>query len=429
MSTNSPATVRPAEPNPVRPSQSRPRLHLAGKPEVSSTELEDNLDEHFQDEYVLVTGGLGFIGSHTSLELLKAGYNIIIVDNLSNSYRNVFERILLIANLHCAAAGKPCPKAELSCSDYRDATAMSLLLASHTVSSSPGRTTNISGVIHFAAHKEVGESIKHPLKYYQNNVQGLIEFISLLDAHDIKSFIFSSSASVYGTLSERTPALREEDCVHERESYDDHTTGSRISTEQGCTGITNPYGRTKFFAEAILADVCKSDPAWTVIALRYFNPIGCDASGLLGEDPREAPSNLFPAAIKVLTGENTELNIYGTDWATPDGSAVRDFIHVSDLAKGHSAALAATRDGRVAGTFRTFNLGTGAGHSVFEVVATLEEVTRRGIATRMVSRRAGDVGSCVAVPDRAGGELGWKTEKSLRDACEDLWNYLTIDRA
>ncbi|KAL2831506.1 udp-glucose 4-epimerase [Aspergillus cavernicola] len=400
-------------------------------PPTPATELEDNLDEHSgqdhgYDEYVLVTGGLGFIGSHTSLELLKAGYNIIIVDNLSNSYRDVFERILLLAKLHCSAAGTKCPKAELSCADYRDISAMSILLATHAVVT-PRRSSNIIGVIHFAAYKEVGESIKHPLKYYQNNVQGLIEFISLLDDHNIKSFIFSSSASVYGTLSENASGLREEACVHEQETYLDPATTNQLHSEQGCTGITNPYGRTKFFAEAILADVCKSDPSWTVIALRYFNPIGCDSSGLLGEDPRESPSNLFPAAIKVLTGQTPELSIYGTDWATPDGSAIRDFIHVSDLARGHNAALSAARDGRIQGTFRTFNLGTGSGHSVLEVIQTLEDVSSRGIPTKRVSRREGDVGVCVAVPDRAGVELGWRTERSLRDACVDLWNYLRLD--
>ncbi|KAL2812289.1 hypothetical protein BJX63DRAFT_421859 [Aspergillus granulosus] len=402
-------------------------------PPTPATELEDIIEHDLQespsseDEYILVIGGLGFIGSHTSLELLKAGYNIIIVDNLSNSFRDVFDRILLGAKLYCSRAGTQCPKAELCCADYRDTDALSTLLTKHTTDTNPRRST-ISGVIHFAAYKEVADSIKHPLKYYQNNVQGLIDLIALLDEHNIKSFIFSSSASVYGTLAGSTPRLREEDCVHEQETYFNSDAGIHLYAQQGCTGITNPYGRSKFFAEAILADVCKADPTWTVLALRYFNPIGCDPSGLLGEDPRESASNLFPAAVKVLTGRVPELSIYGTDWDTPDGTAVRDFIHVSDLAKGHGAALAAAQDGRIRGTFRTFNLGTGSGHSVDEVIRTLEEVTRRGIPRRAVGRRDGDVGSCVAIPDRAGVELGWKTEKSLRDACVDLWNYLSIER-
>ncbi|CEL03795.1 hypothetical protein ASPCAL04938 [Aspergillus calidoustus] len=418
-------------------------------PPTPATELEDIIEHDLpppstdsEADFVLVIGGLGFIGSHTSLELLKAGYNVIIVDNLSNSYRDVFNRVLLAAKLYCSRAGTSCPKAELCCADYRDTDAMTTLLTKHTrdATSTTPRRSDIIGVIHFAAYKEVAESIRHPLKYYKNNVQGLIDLIALLDEHNIKQFIFSSSASVYGTLSTRTSTgsasgsgsgtarLREEDCVHEQESYFNPETGSSLHAQQGCTGITNPYGRSKFFAEAILADVCKADPSWTVLALRYFNPIGCDPSGLLGEDPREAASNLFPAAVKVLTGQYPQLNIYGTDWDTADGTAVRDFIHVSDLAKGHGAALAAAQGGRVRGAFRTFNLGTGTGHSVGEVVRTLQEVTQRGIPTRAVGRRDGDVGFCVAIADRAAVELGWRTERSLREACVDLWNYLSIER-
>ncbi|KAL4902075.1 hypothetical protein BDW74DRAFT_187051 [Aspergillus multicolor] len=378
------------------------------------------------DEYVLVTGGLGFIGSHTSLELLKAGYNIIIVDNLSNSYREVFECILLAAKLHYAQPDieGTCPKAELCCIDYRDDIGMNILLERHTATTSTSRTSNIIGVIHFAAHKEVADSIKHPLKYYQNNVQGLVEFLALLEEHDIRTFIFSSSASVYGTLSESSSAgLREEDCVHERTTYLHPTTGSEVHSEPGCTGITNPYGRTKYMAEAILSDIAKSDSSWTAVALRYFNPIGCDASGLLGENPRQSASNLFPAAIKALTRERSELYIYGDDWPSPDGSAIRDFIHVTDLARGHTAALDAARAKKVFG-FGTFNLGTGTGHSVYEVVQELEAASGRSIPVRVVGRRDGDVGVCVAVPDRAQRELGWRAERGLREACADTWGYL-----
>lgn len=402
---------------------------ICSDPSTPATELEDPFDNVSQDEnqYVLVTGGLGFIGSHTSLELLKAGYNIIIVDNLSNSFPDVFDNICKAAKLHCERMNVPCPKSELCCADYQDTAAMSLLLTAHSTRS-PGsaqRQSNITGVIHFAAYKEVADSIKHPLKYYRNNVKGLIDLISLLGDHGIKSFIFSSTAAVYGTQAESTPRLREENCVHEPEAYFE-STGERVHTEQGCTGITNPYGRSKFFGEAILADVCKSDPSWTVLCLRYFNPIGCDESGLLGENPKDSASNLFPAVLRVLTGENPELYIYGNDWDTPDGSAIRDFIHVSDLARGHIATLSAAQQGRITGSFRTFNLGTGSGHSVIEVVQTLESVTQQAIPVKTVGRRNGDVGSCVAVPSRAGSELGWKTEKSLRDACEDLWHYLNI---
>ncbi|KAJ5908943.1 hypothetical protein N7495_001625 [Penicillium taxi] len=401
-------------------------------PSTPATELEElNFDiARDDDKYVLVTGGLGFIGSHTSLELLKAGYNIIIVDNLSNSFENVFERINQAANLHCERTGTICPKAKLFCADYQDTAAMNILLSSHAVRT-PGsteQTSNITGVIHFAAYKAVAESIAQPLKYYRNNVKGLIDLLSLLGDYNIKSFIFSSSASVYGTLSEGLPRLREEDCVHEREGYV-APNGELVNTESGFTGITNPYGRSKFFGEAILADLCKSDPSWTVLGLRYFNPIGCDESGLLGEDPRESASNLFPAVVRVLTGQTPELYIYGNDWNTPDGTAVRDFIHVTDLARGHIATLSAAQNGRIMGSFRTFNLGTGSGHSVTEVVQNMESVSQRPIPCKLVGRRPGDVGSCVAIADRAGFELGWKTEKSLRDACQDLWNYLRIENS
>ncbi|KAJ5618634.1 hypothetical protein N7528_006745 [Penicillium herquei] len=406
---------------------------LRSDPSTPATEPEDPLEsiQNDDDQYVLVTGGLGFIGSHTALELLKAGYNIIIVDNLSNSYRDVFSRILTAANIHYDRIGLPCPKAELCCADYQDISAMGVLLAKYGLGNlnlnADGPRSKITGVIHFAAFKAVADSIKYPLKYYQNNVRGLIDLLSLLDDHGIKSFIFSSSAAVYGTLADGTPRLREENCVHERIAYETDS-GEKVHVEPGCTGITNPYGRSKWFGEAILSDVCKSDPSWTVLCLRYFNPIGCDESGLLGEDPRDSASNLFPAAVRALTGQSPELCIYGTDWDTRDGSAVRDFIHITDLARGHVATLSAAQEGRITGSFRTFNLGTGTGHSVMEVVHALEAVSDLEIPVRIVGRRPGDVGSCVATPDRAERELGWKTEKSLQDACEDLWNYLRIDK-
>jgi len=408
---------------------------LFSVPSTPGTERDALFDDlspraDVDDQYVLVTGGLGFIGSHTSFELLKAGYNVIIVDDLSNSFRDVFDRILVAANRHFKRVGGGCPKAELCDMDYRDTPAMRTLLGSHSVVSPAGGArsrSNITGVIHFAAFKAVEESIRKPLKYYQNNINGLVDFIGLLEEYDIKTFIFSSSANVYGTLAERGHTLREEHCVHQEETYTGVDGGDMQHSEQGCTGITNPYGRTKFFGEAILSDVARSDPSWTVVGLRYFNPIGCDASGLLGEDPKGVPSNLVPVVLKVVTGQYPDLAVYGTDWNTPDGTAVRDFIHVTDVAKGHTAALSVAQTGRMqGGNFRTFNLGTGCGHSVMEVVAAMESVTQRPIPRRMAGRRAGDVGSSVASADRAANELGWKTEKSLRDACQDLWNYLKI---
>ncbi|PYH40836.1 UDP-GAL-4-epimerase [Aspergillus saccharolyticus JOP 1030-1] len=388
--------------------------------------------------YILVTGGLGYIGSHTALELLKAGYNVLLVDNLSNSYREVYDRIVQAAKQHYARVGGDCPQAELACVDYRDTAAMRQLLAAHAVTdaeeeeeeaaeaekaaSRPPRS-NITGVIHFAAYKEVHDSLRNPLKYYQNNISGLVDFVTLLDEHQIKTFIFSSSANVYGTLSATHRTLREEHCVHQPASYPGPD-GQPIPVTQGCTGITNPYGRTKFFGEAILSDLATADPSWTILGLRYFNPVGCDSSGLLAEDPRGTPSNLVPVVVKVLTGELAELSIYGGDWTTPDGTAIRDFIHVSDVARGHIAALAAAQEGRVVESFRTFNLGTGCGHSVAEVVTAMEAVTQRRIPRRTTERRPGDVESCVASADRAAVELRWKAEKSLLDACGDLWNQL-----
>ncbi|KAL4937832.1 hypothetical protein BDV06DRAFT_66675 [Aspergillus oleicola] len=402
---------------------------LFSEPPTPSTEFEDILEPDIQlprnHQQVLVTGGLGFIGSHTSLELLKAGYNIIIIDNLTNSYQHVFDHILLAAKLHHAQTGTICPEAELCIADYRDIPVLSVLLSRYSVTENDVRRCAVFGVVHFTAYKEVGESIRHPLKYYQNNALGLLDFLSLLSEHHIKIFIFSSSASVYGNLPESTNSQREEDCVHEREFYIDPRTGHQVRTDQGCTGITNPYGRSEFFAEAILSDFSKSDPSWTVLALRYFNPIGCDPSGLLGEDPKVSGSNLFPAAMRVLMGDASELSIYGSDWDTPDGSAIRDFIHVTDLAKGHIAALSAAQTGCVQPAFRTFNLGTGMGHSVFEVVRALKHACGRDIPVQCVQRREGDVGFSVAVPQRAARELGWKTELSLEEACVDAWNYIT----
>lgn len=196
--------------------------------------------------------------------------------------------------------------------------------------------------------------------------------------------------------------------------------------QQGCTRITNPYGRTKFFGEAILFDLAKSDPSWNIVGLRYFNPIGCDASGLLGEDPKGVPSNLLPVVVKVMTGQIPELAVFGGDWDTPDGTTVRDFIHVTDLARGHIAALNATQNGRVKGGYRAFNLGTGTGYSVLEVVEAMETISQLPIPRRVVSRRAGDVQCSVAAVERARNELGWESKKTLRDACLDMCHYLKI---
>jgi UDP-glucose 4-epimerase len=412
------------------------RSSLASSPSVSCPSTPaTHPDELFDipplpsdnEQFILVTGGLGFIGSHTVLELLKAGYNVVIIDDLSNSFHDTFTRILTIANGHFHSIGGHCPKAEFHNISYRDLPSMRALLESHCPSGLPGseKRSNIIGVIHFAAYKAVEESIHHPLKYYKNNINGLVDFMTLLDEFDIKTFIFSSSASIYGTLADGIPLLREEHCVHEPITYRDRD-GTERFAQQGCTGITNPYSRTKFFGEAILSDLAKSDPSWNIVGLRYFNPIGCDASGLLGEDPKGVPSNLLPVVVKVMTGQIPELAVYGGDWSTPDGTTVRDFIHVTDLARGHTAALTAANNGKIRGGYRAFNLGTGTGYSVLEVVDAMESVSQRPIPRRVANRRAGDVQCSVAAVERSRNELGWETNKTLRDACLDVWHYLKI---
>ncbi|QLI69795.1 UDP-glucose 4-epimerase 2 [Metarhizium brunneum] len=385
-----------------------------------------------REEYVLVTGGLGFIGSHTVVELVKAGYNVIIVDDLSNSYRSVLDGILEIARRHYedrrqgGGARRRCPMVEMHQVSYRDLPAMRSILELHSFPSPAGTParSNIVGVIHLAAYKAVEESIRHPLRYYQNNINGLVDLVALLGEFAVKTFIFSSSAAVYGSLSAGGGRpLREEICAHPAERAG---TGAPPSRSAGGGGITNPYGRTKLFAEAILSDVAAADASWRVVVLRYFNPVGCDASGLLADNPRGLPSNLVPVVTQVMTGQRAGLDIYGGDWDTRDGTAVRDFIHVSDLARGHTAALEACRDGRVDASYRTYNLGTGEGSSVLDVVRAMEAVSGRAIPRETVARRDGDVAASVAAVDRARRELCWETEKTLLDACYSVCSRLDL---
>jgi UDP-glucose 4-epimerase len=399
-------------------------------------DAQEDLDLSSQD-FILVVGGLGYIGSHTCLELLKAGHNVLIIDNLSNSYRRVYSRIQTLSKHYYEARCEKMPHLRLYEADYRDQTAISEILGEFVVSHISSAKTNadqqissrIQGVVHFAAYKSVSESIQQPLKYYANNLSGLIEFCSTLNNFNIKTFIFSSSATIYGSLSNSGKPLMEEYCTHETESFIDHDRGVK-TVLGGCSGLTNPYGRTKWMCEAILSDLALADPEWTIVALRYFNPVGCDESGLLGEDPRGIPTNLMPVVLRVLTGLSPILDVFGTDWPTPDGTAVRDFIHVTDLALGHIAALAAAADNRLPKGFRTYNLGSGIGYSVLDVVGAVESVSSSTIPLRKVGRRDGDVGSCVAMPKRAEIELNWKAERTLETSCKDICNYLekmTID--
>lgn len=347
--------------------------------DVAADPLEINISS---DPLIMVVGGLGYIGSHTVLELLKEGYNVLVIDDLSNSYESVLERIRTLAVESLSMQGKPMPTLQFRQLDYRSTLMRSVLEDYSSFKNKPATTrggfpystlqrkdsgiemdtdslheaafewrSRISGVIHFAAYKSVEESIRQPLRYYSNNVCGLVDFLGLLEEFGIKNFVFSSSATVYGEGANCGVPLREELCVHHPESFLDGR-GSERRVLPGVLGLTSPYGRSKFMCESILADVAHSDSSWAITALRYFNPVGCHESGILGEDPRQKPSNLIPVIASVLTGTKPVLDIYGTDWDTPDGTAVRDFIHVVDLARGHVAALAASAVGRTKAPFR-----------------------------------------------------------------------------
>ncbi|KAF3031660.1 hypothetical protein E8E12_000252 [Didymella heteroderae] len=387
--------------------------------ELSESQTLHAIDLISEDQYVLVVGGLGYIGSHTVWELLKAGHNVVIVDNLSNSYKNVLTRLkLLIKDYYKGRSNVP--QLDFYEADYRKRTVMKAILerydSLHTLKST------ITSVIHFAAYKAVEESIHQPLKYYSNNVAGLIDFCTLLDHFSIKTLVFSSSATVYGELANQGGRLREELTAHTTTHWT--SASGTHTTLSGCTGLTNPYGRTKWMSEAILSDLAASDPEWKIYALRYFNPVGCDSSGVLGEDPRGTPNNLMPIVIRVMEGSMSELSVFGEDWDTQDGTAVRDFIHVSDLARGHVAAIATGLGAKSARGFHSINLGTGNGSSVREVVDTMRAVSGKEIKTKASGRREGDVGVCIADPDKAARVLGWVPHKTLEDSCRDICRYL-----
>lgn len=390
-----------------------------------ATELSESqsllaIDSIAEDQYVLVVGGLGYIGSHTVWELLKAGHNVVIVDDLSNSYKDVLQRLKLLVKDHYKGRSIV-PQLDFYEADYRERAAMKSILERydhlHTLKST------ITSVIHFAAYKAVEESIHQPLKYYSNNVAGLIDFCTLLDQFSIKTLVFSSSATVYGELANRGGRLREELTSHTTTQWTD-AAGSTHTTLPGCTGLTSPYGRTKWMSEAILSDLAASDPEWKIYALRYFNPVGCDSSGVLGEDPRGTPNNLMPIVIRVMEGKMSELGVFGSDWDTEDGTAVRDFIHVSDLARGHVAAIVTGLGSKSSAGFHSINLGTGKGNSVREVVDTMQAVSGKEIKTRASERREGDVGVCIADPEKAAQMLGWVSQMTLEDSCRDICRYL-----
>ena len=328
---------------------------------------------------ILLPGGAGFIGAHTAVELLNEGKDIIIIDNFSNSKPEVLDAIKKIT-------GKDFKFYKMDYSNKNDLEKVF-------------EENKIEAVINFAGYKAVGESVKKPIEYYMNNVSGCLILLDVMKKYSVKKFIFSSSATVYGE-PERIPLT--EDCK----------TG----------GTTNPYGTTKLFIEQILKDLYKSDNTWDICILRYFNPVGAHESGLIGEEPQGIPNNLMPYVVRVASGELKELSIFGNDYNTKDGTGVRDYIHVVDLAKGHLKALEKI-DKENAGLY-IYNLGTGTGYSVLDMVQAFEKATGKKVAYKIAPRREGDIAECYADPKKAKEELGWIANKTLEDMCKDSWKYI-----
>jgi len=329
---------------------------------------------------ILVTGAAGYIGSHTCVELLSAGYAIVALDNLCNSSIEALRRVEKIT-------GHAIPFYD---ADIRDRLALNALL----------RTHRVDATIHFAGLKAVGESVSAPLDYFENNVSGTITLLQALRDAGVKKFLFSSSATVYGD-PESVPI-----------------------TESARLSVTNPYGRSKLMVEQILEDLSRSDTFWAIGALRYFNPVGAHPSGLIGEDPRGIPNNLMPFISQVAVGRRDRLRVFGNDYPTPDGTGVRDYIHVVDLAKGHLAALAELF--RSEKSF-TLNLGTGKGYSVLEMVRAFEAASGRKVPYEIVGRRPGDIAVCYADPTEAMHRLDWRAKKGLEDMCTDHWRWQSMN--
>lgn len=326
---------------------------------------------------ILVTGGAGYIGTHTIIELLSAGHSVCVVDNLVNSSEEAMRRVETITDTNI-----PFYKA-----DAKDYNALTAILDKHPVDC----------CIHFAGLKAVGESVSLPWEYYENNLQGTLVLLDVLRKHGCKNIIFSSSATVYGEASE-VPITEE-------------------SPKGRCT---NPYGWTKWMIEQILTDLHTADNSWNVVLLRYFNPIGAHSSGLIGENPNGVPNNLMPYVTQVAAGKLERLHVFGNDYDTPDGTGVRDYIHVMDLARGHVAALKAVEDNVGVGIY---NLGTGKGYSVLEIVRSFESATGIKIPYVIDPRRPGDIGTCYSDPGKALAELGWKAAYGIEDMCRDSWKW------
>lgn len=328
---------------------------------------------------ILLPGGAGFIGSHTAVELLKAGREIIIIDNFSNSTPKSLEAIKKIT-------GKDFKFYEM---DYLDREKLEQVF----------KENNIEAVMNFAGYKAVGESVEKPIDYYTNNISGALVLLDTMKKYNVKKFIFSSSATVYGE-PEKMP----------------------ITEETPTGGTTNPYGTTKLYIEQILKDIYKSDNTWDICILRYFNPVGADESGLIGEEPKGIPNNLMPYIARVAAGILQELSVFGDDYNTPDGTGVRDYIHVVDLAKGHIKALEKLEKEKEG--LYIYNLGTGTGYSVLDMVKAFEKATGKNVPYKIAPRRAGDIATCYADPSKAREELGWIAEKNLEDMCKDSWRFI-----
>ncbi len=326
---------------------------------------------------ILVTGGAGYIGSHTCIELLNAGEEIVVMDNFYNSKPRAVELIKEIS-------GKDFKFYEADMCSEAD---MEKIFSEN----------EIEAVIHFAGYKAVGESVREPLMYFKNNLGGTFVLLECMKKYGCKKLIFSSSATVYG-IPETVPV-----------------------NETFPLSAINPYGRTKLMIEDMCRDLCASDPEWSIALLRYFNPIGAHASGKIGEDPNGIPNNLMPIIINVCTGKQAELKVFGNDYPTADGTCIRDYIHVVDLALGHLAAVKSVREKKGA---IPYNLGTGNGYSVLEIIETFERVNNIKIPYSIAERRAGDAAECYSVPDKAKNELGWQATHTLEEMCRDAWNYV-----
>ena len=325
---------------------------------------------------ILVTGGAGYIGSHACVELIRAGYRVVVIDNLCNSFDESINRIERISGT----------RPEFHRLDIRDAAGLETLFAAR----------RFDGVVHFAGLKAVGESVARPLLYYDNNISGTVCLLEVMQRHSVRTLVFSSSATVYGDQKVVPVA------------------------ETASTGATNAYGRSKLMIEEILHDLHASEPGWRIARLRYFNPVGAHATGLMGEDPQGVPNNLMPYVCQVAVGKLPELRVFGGDYPTPDGTGVRDYIHVVDLALGHAAALRtlAQREGML-----TVNLGTGHGYSVLDVIRAFEKASGRKVAHKIVDRRPGDVAMSYADASLAKELLGWAAGRSIDDMCRDAWNW------